>query len=607
MEIFKIQNLTFTYPASDVKALDNISFSVHSGEFVTICGKSGCGKSTLLRLLKPSIAPEGNAEGKIYFEGRDVSELNLREQSGNIGFVMQSPDNQIVTDKVWHELAFGLESLGAATDEIRPRVAEIASFFGIQNWFYKNVSELSGGQKQLMNLAAVMVMQPKVLILDEPASQLDPIAAHDFLETLHKINRELGTTIILTEHRLEEAFPLSDRVIVMDNGSIIALGTPQSVGEQIKHNPMFDALPCAMRVHASVANNLACPVTVREGRQWLESMAQTTCLDKSACLHKVSDLSHHPIALECKNIWFRYEKQLPDVVKGLEMRIHKGELFAIVGGNGTGKTTALSILAGLLAPYRGKVKAYGKAVMLPQNPQTLFVKKTLESDLMDMLTDSDMTHAQREQAVLQTAQLCELEQLMNRHPYDLSGGEQQRAALAKVLLTNPDILLLDEPTKGIDALYKKKLYGIIKRLTNRGITVIMVSHDVEFCARYADRCAMFFDGSFVSVGTPAQLFVGKSFYTTAANRMARNILPQAVIAEDIIAACGGIAERDEVDDREGISLPDFDNKSKNVKENNIRLSPLNIALGAVFLAIFGLIQVKLFDKYTDWRSIVVQI
>ena len=231
MECFKVCDLSFAYPARESKALENINFTVNQGEFVLLCGKSGCGKTTLLRLLKSSLSPFGDISGNIYFGEKLLQDCDVKEQAAGIGFVMQNPDNQIVTDKVWHELSFGLESLGYKQNEIRTRVSEMASFFGIQNWFYKNVAELSGGQKQLLNLASVMVMEPSVLILDEPTSQLDPISASEFLKTLEKINRELGTTVILTEHRLEDAFPMADRVIVMDEGKIIADDKPNEVGK----------------------------------------------------------------------------------------------------------------------------------------------------------------------------------------------------------------------------------------------------------------------------------------------------------------------------------------------------------------------------------------
>ena len=230
MEILTIRDVTFYYPENETPVIEHLSLSIREGDFFVLCGRSGCGKSTLLRQVKPQLAPHGIKSGNILFGGTPLTELDDRESASKIGFVQQSPDNQIVTDKVWHELAFGLESLGLDTPTIRRRVAEMAYFFGIQNWFYKNVSELSGGQKQLLNLASVMVMQPKILILDEPTSQLDPIAASDFLATLKKINRELGTTIILTEHRLEEALSLADHAAVMERGRLLCEGSVKDIG-----------------------------------------------------------------------------------------------------------------------------------------------------------------------------------------------------------------------------------------------------------------------------------------------------------------------------------------------------------------------------------------
>ena len=539
METFTVRSLSFAYPEQRQDTLRELSFSIPQGQFVTLCGPSGCGKSTLLRQFKTVLAPTGDRRGIILFEGTPLDEVGQREQSERIGFVQQSPENQIVTDKVWHELAFGLESLGYDTPTIRSRVAEMASFFGIQTWFYKNVTELSGGQKQLLNLASIMAMQPSVLILDEPTSQLDPIAASDFLATVGKVNRELGTTVILTEHRLEEAFPLSDRVLVMDRGRLMADGTPAEVGQLLRGSGhgMFLAMPTAMRVWASVKDDAPCPVTVRDGRSWLEDYAAR---------HTMAPLPEERIpvpaeeeAFRLEDVWFKYDKDLPDVVKGVSLSVKKGEFVALLGGNGTGKTTTLSLVGGLLQPYRGEIRRFGRVGALPQNPQTLFVKKTVREDLFEVFRGTKTDKRAAEERVARAVQLCRLEELLDRHPYDLSGGEQQRAALAKVLLPEPEILLLDEPTKGLDAEFKQVFAVILKTLLRRGVTVFMVSHDVEFCAEFADRCALFFDGNIVSEGRPRQFFSGNSFYTTSANRMARSLLPEAVTPRDVMAACGG--------------------------------------------------------------------
>ena len=538
MEVFTINHLNFAYPEQEKNAISDLTLSVRPGEFLVLCGPSGCGKSTLLRQLKTVLAPHGRRSGEILFDGRNLDSLDQREQAEKIGFVQQSPENQIATDKVWHELAFGLESLGYDTPTIRRRVAEMASFFGIQEWFYKPVTELSGGQKQLLNLASVMVLQPKVLILDEPTSQLDPIAASDFLATLGKINRELGTTIILTEHRLEEAFGFASRVAVMDDGKLLCTGTPAEVGAELKSsgNAMFLAMPAAMRIWSATDSTVTCPVSVCDGRNWLLDYVKTHELRPVP--EEKKNTPNGETVVSARELWFKYDKDLPDVVKGLSLELHKGEFLTLLGGNGTGKTTTLKLLASLQKPYRGELTISGSVGMLPQNPQALFVKSSVHADLLEILPKSE----RKSERLAQVISLCKLADLLDRHPYDLSGGEQQRAALAKILLLNPDILLLDEPTKGLDAEFKQVFGQILRTLQASGVAILMVSHDIEFCAKYADRCALFFDGSIVTESTPKTFFSGNSFYTTAANRIARDILPEAVTPEDVIAACGGAVE-----------------------------------------------------------------
>lgn len=578
--ILEINDLCFAYPEEKKRALNHVSLHVEDGEFLVLCGKSGCGKSTLLTHLKTSLTPHGKRKGEILFQGVPIGEMSNREQSQRIGYVLQNPDNQIVTDKVWHELAFGLESLGYSNADIRIRVAEMASYFGIQDWFYKNVSELSGGQKQLLNLASIMAMHPDMLILDEPTSQLDPIAASDFLETVKKINRDLGTTIILTEHRLEEVFPSADRVVVMDEGQILCVGTPPEIGEELKkrNHEMFLAMPVPMQVYAKVESEQPCPITVRDGRKWLDIVCKKKGIspaNASSSYRKESDSQKgkssfskitekftekfkekkEDIILACDDLWFRYDKELPDVVKGLSFSLKRGEFFALLGGNGTGKSTTLSLLSRLRKPYRGKVLLEGKDIrrysdkelfrnflgVLPQNPQSLFVKKSVELELFEMVggvkekKDEEYQLAMdKKDAVEGIIKVTHLEELLHRHPYDLSGGEQQRLALAKILLLRPKLLLMDEPTKGLDSYFKKEFAGILALLKEQGVTVFMISHDIEFCASYADRCGLFFDGNIVACGTPGEFFAGNNFYTTAANRMARRYFPMAVTGEDVV-------------------------------------------------------------------------
>ena len=558
MEIYRIENLTFTYPGREKAALLEITTSIGQGEFVTLCGPSGCGKTTLLRQLKPSTAPHGQKSGTIVFAGAPVEDISARDAASKIGFVLQSPENQIVTDKVWHELAFGLECLGVKNQEIRLRVAEMASFFGIQTWFHQSVTELSGGQKQILALASIMVLQPSVLILDEPTSQLDPIAASDFLATIGKINRELGVAVILTEHRLEEALPLSDRAIVLDEGRIVADGSPREAALLLRDrgSAMFFAMPAAMRIWAAVSGSGheagevgEAPVTVRDGANWLAAQVIASgspvadgvipggdAADDSAAGQADSQAR---AAVTMEGVWFKYEKNGADVIKGLTFRANYGEITAILGGNGTGKTTTLSLITGLYSPHRGSISPTEDVYLLPQNPQTLFVAKTLREDLLEILAERKIRAEDKKRRLAAMVRLCGLEALLDSHPYDLSGGEQQRAALAKVLLLQPKILLLDEPTKGLDAEFKRTFAAILRSLASAGVAVVLASHDVEFCAEYADRCALFFDGSIVAENTPRLFFTGNSFYTTGANRMARAILPNAVTVDDVIRALGG--------------------------------------------------------------------
>ena len=576
--IIEISDFCFSYPESEKKTLKNINMQIQEGSLNVLCGKSGCGKSTLLRQLKSVLALHGDTTGEILYNGTPIQHVDLRRQSQEIGYVLQNPENQIVTDKVWHELAFGLESLGCDTPTIRLRVAEMASYFGIHRWFYRNVSELSGGQKQLLNLAAIMAMHPRVLILDEPTSQLDPIAASDFLETVKKINRDIGTTVILTEHRLQDVIPWADTVFVMDEGELIASGEPRKIGDILKKKKhgMFLSMPVPMQIYAEVDNTFPCPLTVREGRGWVTHLMenagypvphQDTPVEKRKMADgvektvetqkKAQEKKDYVKEIEMRDVWFRYEKDGADVVQDLSLTVYAGEFFALVGGNGTGKSTTLSLLSRVRSPYRGKILLRGKDIrrytekelyrgylgVLPQNPQSMFIKKTVREDLYAMIGgkkdkksreyDADMPKAEAIEGIVS---LTKLEGLLDRHPYDLSGGEQQRLALAKVLLLRPRVLLLDEPTKGLDAAYKVQLGEILKKLQQHDITIFMISHDVEFVAEYADRVGLFFEGNIVTCKEAHAFFAGNSFYTTAANRMARHYFPDAVTAKEV-AAC----------------------------------------------------------------------
>lgn len=576
MEEIKIEHLSFTYPGEEKKALDDINLTVNRGEFAAIFGKSGSGKSTLLRHIKKSLAPNGSLEGRVLIGG--IPELSEKEEAQKIGFVPQSAENAIVCDKVWHELVFGLENIGTDKEKIRIKAAETAAFFGLEKYYQKDVSELSGGQKRILNLASVMVMQPEILILDEPTSMLDPIAAHELVQMLKKINEELGTTIILSEHNSEEIFPVADRVILLSDGSVASDCPPCEAVESFAANGMYLSLPASMRVFFISGDDGKAPVSVKECRNWLSKKnvkRDASFKDKKRVVSEA--------ALEMKDVWFRYEKNGADILKGLSIKVNKGEFYAVVGGNGVGKTTAVSVMAGILKPYSGKVLNCGRITALSQNPKVVFSHKTLIEDLEFMLEGEDR------ECLTVAVKLCGLENLLYRHPYDLSGGEQQRAAIAMALLTKPEILILDEPTKRLDSEFKEKLASLLKNLAKQGMTVIAVSHDIEFCAGHADYCAMLFDGAKAAEGTPRELFGGNCFYTTAVCRAARGIILGAVLDEDIAEALGKkIEKREEKDNSEDI-----------FKKSEIKTTVLNkkkksdIFAGIFFAVVFLCIQIFL--------------
>lgn len=556
MALLEIKNLSFSYPESGKKALDGVSLSVSEGEFVLLCGESGCGKTTLLSIIKRQMRPEGNLSGEILYRGENIDSLSERESVTDFGYVYQSPEKQIVTDKVWHELAFGPESIGMNTQSIRRRAAEISGFFGISKWYRKDTASLSGGQKQLLNLASVMITDPKVLLLDEPTSQLDPIAASEFIATLRKINDEIGVTIILVEHRLEELFSKVDRVVMMSEGKVVVDSRPQELGkhyDEIEKLPMKYGLPAAMKIARGIGRTDVTPLSVKDGKRLIEEYLSDCGAFADSGEKKPSEDERETV-IEISEGFFRYERELPDVLCGMDLRVKKNEFLCILGENGAGKTTALRILGGNRRLYRGKYRLWGKKIseystdklyrrnvsFLPQNPQLLFVKNTLESDLLEATKAMGLNENEGKEKIAAITEKLGIDALLDSHPFDLSGGEQQKAAFAKILLMEPRILLLDEPTKGIDAYSKKILGKMLKGLQKEGITIVMVTHDVEFAAEYADRCAMFFDGQIVSSAPPEEFFSENSYYTTSASRISRGFFGGAVTAAEVIEKLRGI-------------------------------------------------------------------
>lgn len=440
MAYIEIKNLKFKYLQTTKEVLSGINLDIEKGEIVVVCGKTGSGKSTLLRNLKEEITPAGDLDGEIKID------------ADRVGFVFQDPEHQVVTDKVYSELSFALENEGISADEIKLRVAEISEYFGITDWYFKKVDELSGGQKQILNLASTMVADPELLILDEPIAMLDPIAKETLLNLLERINRDFGTTIVMAEHDVKKVKHLANKIVAIKDGKI-----SDDVSE------------------------------------WLED---------EEIKYKTSESREK--VLECKNIWFRYHKNSPDVLRGLSFSVNEGETFCMMGGNGTGKTTALLVLSKVLKAYRGKVKTNKKIGLMPQDAKQLFSYETVKEELENSYEDKQST-----EKMIET---LGLEELLNTHPYDLSGGEQEKLGIAKVLSTNPDILLLDEPTKGLDIFLKNDFAKLFETLKTDGKTILVVTHDIEFCKKIADRCGLFAQGELIGVKQAEEFFENLKFY-----------------------------------------------------------------------------------------------
>ena len=533
MALLSVKSLSFKYPMCEVPAVRDISFELEEGSVMLVCGAGGSGKSTLLRCLKREVIPNGSLSGEGIIDGRDASRLSAGESACIVGFVSQDCEQQIVTDKVWHELAFGLENLGLGRDEIAVRVAETAAYFGLNDKLQRDTASLSGGEKQLLSLASVMIMDPKVLVLDEPCSQLDPIAAQTFTQTVARLVRERSLTVIIAEHRLDNILPFADKLLCLDGGALrFCEPRDKALALASDDAALLRAMPAPVRIFHSLGGKGSCPCDAAAARRFVMSSFGNTINSPERQEHKHSGSK----AIEIKDLSFRYKKDQPDIIKDLFLTVYEGEIFTVLGANGSGKTTLLSLAAGALRPVSGSIRVFGKKLrdykngslytgtlaMLPQDVTTLFLRNTVREELDDMhITEIPFG----------------LDKLLDKHPYDLSGGERQLLALAKVLSLKPKLLLLDEPTKSLDAHSRIRLIQILRELNSQGMTIAAVSHDTEFCAELSHRSAVFLSGRLSEPSDTDKLLSKNSFFTTPASLISRRYYEGAVTAEQVTELC----------------------------------------------------------------------
>ncbi|WP_077247609.1 ABC transporter ATP-binding protein [Bacillus sp. FJAT-27225] len=533
MAYIELKQISFTYPDAPEPALSSVSLNMEKGEFVVLFGPSGSGKSTLLRLLKEEIRPHGSFSGQILIRGAD---------SSSIGFVFQDPENQVVADDPLHEMVFGLENQGLPASEMRNRVAEIVSFFGAEPILYKKMHELSGGKKQQMNLASVLLMQPDILLLDEPTSQLDPVSARELLDMLKRLNEEFGMTIILAEHRLDDCIMLADRMVMMDKGKVTYDSNPRHVMERLWEEGERAFVPSIPALFLNVAGSTGrayqeggsagdfpLPLSVKEGRTFLHVLEPRNSEGRKQT--KASGQNHNPTLLKAKNVGFRYGKDSSSVLDGLNFELKKGEFYSLLGGNGSGKSTLLKLLCGVIKPVSGKLELDGiplkkikemdmaqRIGYLPQNPKLFFLHDSLGEEISAVCRQWGTPSEDADILIEKFG----LSHLLEAHPYDLSGGELQKAAFVCLLLRKPDVLLLDEPTKGLDPLSKASLAMVLQEQKDNGAAILISTHDIEFAAQHATRCGMLFQGEITSEAGPEDFFSGNFFYTTMIQRMFRN-------------------------------------------------------------------------------------
>lgn len=524
MEVIKIDNITYWYPECSNPAIHDVSLSVKQGELVLLAGSSGCGKSTLLRLIN-KLVPDyygGKIKGNVYLWGKDIKICTRKEIAERVGMVYQHPEKQIVLQDVERELAFGLENLNTDINKMKRNVSEVISFLNLNSIRGRSTINLSGGEKQKLAIGSVIAMDPEIILFDEPISQLDPIAAEEVLNCIFRLNKEMGKTIIIAEQRLDKCFEMADRVIFMEDGEIIAEGSGRCIPNSITQRCFLPVIPYMFRN----AEWTRIPLNVKEARDEIIDREYKNV--SISCSIK----AYTTPVLQASNISFDYEKK-NSLLKNVSITLNKGEFMTVMGENGAGKSTLFKIISGLIDNYKGQVKINGKNIKdmdtkervksigyLSQNPNDYLGRDTVFDEVAYTLRNIGEFDPERVEKMLYR---MDLEKLKNKKPRDLSGGEKQRTALACTIIAEPKVLILDEPTRGMDWNSKENLGRYLRELCDSGTSVVLITHDVDFAADYTDSISLMFNGSIIASGECRDIIKDAIYYSPQAAKVFRGL------------------------------------------------------------------------------------
>ena len=534
--MIEINNVTFTYAEGKKPALNDVSLSINDSEFILIAGPSGCGKSTLCRCIN-GLVPSfygGKISGSVTVQNINTLHTPTKEMAKTVGMVFQDPENQLMATDVEREIAFGLENLGLSKTLMAKRIEEVLDTVGIDHLRHRQITTLSGGEKQKTAIAAVLVLHPEILVLDEPTSELDPKGAEEVIQLVKRLNEEFGLTVLLVEHRIDRVLQSVDRLILMNNGMIAYDGNPRDWIHHVGDTLPDIGVPPITRLSVALQKkniDTKTPLTIKEGRQNFSSVFKSKKFKKTdfSSIRKSKNSNDSVVAI--KNLWYKYPDS-PTILRGINLSISKGEFVSLIGRNASGKTTLAKMLNGLLKPTKGTVEINGinttktsvetlsKYVgYVFQDPNVHLFADTVEEEITFMMHNLGFSPKSTEESLEKMLKQFNLNYCRYAYPRSLSTGEKQRVALSSVLAANPQLLILDEPTRGLDYELKKTLMHHLKTYQQNGGTILLITHDIELIAEFGERVLLISEGNIVADGTKHDVLSNSLHFSPQINRL----------------------------------------------------------------------------------------